>query len=56
MAEGKKSKTNVTGRAESPRDPRPKSELVVESYIKENGHVGQRSYFRAINRDPLHSA
>lgn len=43
------SKTNVSARGKS--DPRPKSELVVTSYRKANGAIGQRSRFVPINRD-----
>lgn len=44
MSSGKKSKTNVTGRARQPK-PRP-VELVVESYRKPNGALGLRSYYQ----------
>lgn len=56
MAQGKKSKTNVTGREVATRDPRPKMELVVECYHKANGHLGMTRMWVPINRDPLHSA
>jgi hypothetical protein len=46
---GKVSKTNVSIKGKS--DPRPKSELMVTSYIKPNGHVGTKSAFVPINRD-----
>lgn len=55
MAEGKKSKTNVTGRSATPRDPRPKSELVVEMYRDAKGNLRTHRHFEPINRDPLHS-
>lgn len=56
MADGKKSKTNVTGRGNSARDPRPKSELVVEAYRDHRGVIRTHRHFEPINRDPLHSA
>ena len=47
---GGKSKTNVTGR-EHPKDPRPKSELIVEAIRKPNGAIGLRKHWNPINRE-----